>query len=220
MFLSHVGMALAVKYLNPKQSLLPLSMAALGPDLLHVILAASHIEVVSLINDASGLFAVSHDIIGYSHSLVSVGIISVLLIMSSKQGRWWAGLWMGHWALDAVMARHDLPLWMDGSGPKVGWGLLSHTMGFLLIEGSLFGIGLWLYRKGYTGRYKIKPRFWVGMMVIVGLFLGSVLSTPNATEDLIGYGPLLLAIPWLMGWIDTQRPQTYESLSGLHRSPK
>ena len=138
----------------------------------------------------------------------------------NKKGRWWASLLMGHWVLDALMYRHDLPIWMDGSGLKIGASLLSHPMACVLVEGGLFATGLWLYRRGFTGSYKIKPRFWVGMMIIMGLFLGSVLSTPQTAQDLIGYGPLLLVMPLLMGVIDTQRPLTYDSLTGLHRNPK
>lgn len=220
MLLSHIGMAMAVKYMRPKTALWSLSVAALGPDLVHVLLVSCQLEAVSLMNDAVGIFPVTHDIIGYSHSLVSVGAVSALLCVNKKQGRWWAGLLMGHWLLDAIMYRHDLPIWMDGSGLKVGAGLLSHAMPCLMIEGGILALGLWLYYRSCTTVYKLKTRFWVGIMIITGLFLGSVLSNPKDAQDLIGYGPLLWGIPFLAWWIDYQRPQTYESLTGLHRTRK
>lgn len=203
--------------MNSKQSLLSLVAAAFAPDLLRVVLVFLHIESVSLSQRLPGFFPVEHDIMGYSHSLVGVIGLAIFLGVKARGGRLLAALVLGHWVLDAVMYRHDLPIWMGVSHTKVGLGWLDRPVLFLLIELGLFVLGLWLYHRSRTGVYKIGKRFWVTVMGVFGLFLGSILSTPTSIHDLIGYGPLLLLLPFMAWWIDYQRPQTYQSLGGLHR---
>ena len=217
MLLAHFGLALSGKYINSKQSLLSLVGASFAPDLVRIVFVFLHIESVSLSPSISGFFPVDHDIMGYSHSLIGVLLLAIILLVKAKSGRLLATLVVGHWVLDALMYRHDLPIWLGVSHAKVGLGWLDRPALFLLIELGLFMLGLWLYHRSRTGVYKIGKRFWITVMGVLGLFLGSILSTPKSIDDLIGYGPMLLLLPLMAWWIDYQRPQTYQSLGGLHR---
>ena len=86
----------------------------------------------------------------WSHSLLFATVWSGLVMFVARRlyGSWRIGAILGslvlsHWVLDFITHRPDLPLWP--AGPAVGAGLWNSIAGTLLVEGTLFGVGVWLY---------------------------------------------------------------------------
>ena len=76
------------------------------------------------------------------------------------------------------MHHPDLPL-HPGGGARLGFGLWSSLPASLLLEGLIFGIGLWLYCRATRATDRIgRIGFWALITFLVVIHLGNVFGAP------------------------------------------
>jgi len=148
-----------------------------------------------------------------SHSLFSVLIWGLLfggiyfLMQRYPKGAIVLGFGVvSHWFLDLIVHRPDLPLFF-GESPYVGFGLWNSPVGTLLVEGSLFCAGVFVYMHTTYAKDRIGTwAFWslVGFLVIVyiGNFVGPVPPSVQAIAW-VGNAQWIL-IAWAY-WVDRHR---------------
>ncbi len=219
MILGQVGMALLAKKLEPKLSLGWLFCAALWLDLIWPFFLLIGVESMDIDSSIQGVWPVRMDDIAYSHSLIMAcvwgGLVGAGYYLRRRRGFGavvLAGLVVVHWGVDMVFHRHDLPVFPWGGWP-VGWGVWDSTNLTIAIQFAMLGVGImgymWTVRSEYL---RVKPQFWFAMVVIAGLGLGAMITTPQSQEEVIDAGLVLWLMIPLGFWIDHKRPETYEAI--------
>ena len=214
MFIGHIAVAFGVKRVAPEAGLGAAIVAASFLDLVWPVLVAAGIEQVRI---APGIMAASpFDFVSYpySHSLVMTLAWAGLFAWvyrwrgGSMRAAWWLGLAVAsHWFLDLIVHRPDLPL-APGLDMHLGLGLWNSVAGTLVVEGSLFAAGLWLYLSATRARDRIGV--W-GLWSLVALVLVSYAAAmfgpppPNVTAiviaDILGTA---LTVVWAY-WVERHR---------------
>jgi membrane-bound metal-dependent hydrolase YbcI (DUF457 family) len=212
MFLGHYGVGFAAKRFAPSASLGTLLFAAQFVDLVWPILVLAGVEVVRI--DPGNTVVTPLDFVSYpfTHSLAAglgwgllLGLV-YLVIRRSARGALVVGLAVvSHWVLDWISHRPDLALYPGG--PKVGLGLWQSLTGTLVVELTLFAIGLGLYLA--TTRPLDRTGRW-GLAALVALLLasyGGALFGPPPPSDRaiawVGLGGWLLPLAGV--WVDRHR---------------
>ena len=85
-----------------------------------------------------------------------------------------------HWILDFLTHRPDLPLGLT-EGDKVGLGLWNSLPGTLVVEGALFGVGVYLYLKTQTRASKGRRYATFGLVAFLKKGRYSLIITGNDT---------------------------------------
>ena len=213
MFIGHFGVGFAAKKVAPKPSLATFFFASQFIDLLWPILLLLGIEHVEI--DPGNTVVTPLNFIDYpfSHSLVGVlfwGIIVGGIYYALKQDKRNAivvGLLvLSHWILDLFVHRPDLLL-VPGGATHVGFGIWNSMIGTLLLEGLIFGGGLFYYLKVTRAKNKVGSwSLWSLVVFLVAIYLSNVFGPPPPNVDVIPYMGLAmwLLIPWAM-WIDRNR---------------
>lgn len=213
MFVGHFGLGFAAKKAAPRASLGTLFLATQFVDLLWPILLLLGLERVEIV---PGITAVTPlDFIHYpiSHSLVTGVLWAALfagvyfLLRRYPKGAWICGLLVvSHWLLDLLTHRPDLPL-VPGGEARLGLGLWSSTTGTLVVELTIFVVGVWLYvratraldRVGSLGLWSL-----VGFLLIV--YVGNLTGPPPPSVTAIAW---LGQAQWLIilwgYWVDRHR---------------
>jgi hypothetical protein len=136
----HIAMALALKPVAPKASLIVLMVATEIIDLLSFGFLAIGIERLGehpLLHWSHGLF------MSFIWSLLA-GLIAFLFSRDRRISLVIGFLVFSHWVMDFISHQADLPLLFSGS-PLVGLGLESSLVVGLIMEFSLLGAGLAIY---------------------------------------------------------------------------
>jgi hypothetical protein len=205
-FIGHFGLALAAKKAAPRTSLGTLILAAQFLDLLwpiFLLLGVEHVEIAPGITKVTPMNFTDYPI---SHSLLMVLVWSSVVggiyyaLRGNRRAGWVVALLvLGHWVLDLIVHRPDLP-WWPGSGPKVGFGLWNSWAGSVLAEVVIFGAGAWIYlhstrARDRTGRYAL----WSLLVFLCAGWLASLFAgAPNVTALAWGAMTMWLMVPW--GW--------------------
>jgi membrane-bound metal-dependent hydrolase YbcI (DUF457 family) len=212
MFIGHAAVALAAKPLLPRVNLAVPLAAAFWVDLVWPVFLLAGIEQVRI--DPGNTAFTPLDFVHYpwTHSLVAAIAWSFLFgIVTLKCGRREAvilGLLVfSHWILDAVSHRPDLPLW-PGSETLVGFGLWNSVPATMLVEGTMFAAGVWLYVRAAPARDR--TGFWafwglVGFLAVA--YLGNIFGPPPPNVPAIAIAGIaggLLFTAWAW-WIDRHR---------------
>jgi hypothetical protein len=214
MFVGHIGVALAAKGIAPKTSLPVLILAAVFLDVLWPIFLVAGLEHARI---EPGFTAVSPLVFydfPYSHSLLAAmawagafGAAYFFFRGDSWGGKVLAALVLSHWPLDLVVHRPDLLLY-PGGGERYGYALWDSVGHTLLLEGTIFLVGILLYLGATratddTGHYS----FW-SLMLLLGLgWLGSIYgpAPPTLTAVVVaGLAGMLVILAWA-GWIERHR---------------
>ena len=221
MLLGHYGVAFGAKRTVPGTSLGTLFFAAqfldeLWPVLL--LLGVEQVRVVPGLMRANPLDFVSYPL---SHSLLMavvwgalIGGAYALRRRDRRCGVILALLVVSHWLLDVPMHRPDLPLW-PGSSVKVGLGAWNSIPLTLVLELTVFGLGLASYLR--TTRARDRVGTW-GLWAMVGLlgliFASGFGSQAPMSQQVIGLSALglWLFVPWA-AWVDRHRVVTSGSRS-------
>ncbi len=213
MFIGHFGTGLAAKKLDSKISLGTLFLAAQFIDLLWPIFLLLGIEKVIIEPGNTSFTPLNFISYPYSHSLFGVLIWSLLFgsiyylnRKNIKSALLLAALVMSHWILDLITHRPDL-LIIPWSDIKVGFGLWNSVIFTMLIEGSIFGVGAYLYISCTKAENKKgKIGLWSLLVFLVVIYLMNIFGSPPPSEKAIAVVGLFqwLLVGWAY-WIDKNR---------------
>jgi hypothetical protein len=213
MFIGHYAVGFAGKSVAPKVSLGWLLLAAMFIDLLWPTLLLLGLERVRLASSETAVMPLIFEHYPISHSLLAVVGWAVLvaglylLMRRDRLGAVVLGvLVLGHWGLDALVHKPDLPLF-PGSTTLIGlngWSSLPLT---LAIEVPLFVFGVWLYARTTTaldahGRWG----FFALVLFLLAVYAGSLFGPLPPNADAVAWAAQLqwLVILWGL-WIDKHR---------------
>jgi len=212
MLVGHLAVALGAKSTEPRVPLGAAVAAAFGLDLLWPILLLLGFETVRVHPGDTAFTNLAFDSYPWSHSLLFAAVWSGLAMLVTRRlyGSWRIGAILGalvlsHWVLDFITHRPDLPLWP--AGPAVGAGLWNSIAGTLLVEGTMFGIGVWLYLRSSSARDQTGRLALVALVAILGIvWVTQPWSPPPPSAKAVAWGALILWVlpPWAR-WIDTHR---------------
>ena len=148
----------------------------------------------------------------YTHSLVAsvlwgalVAALYFVLRRDCVGALWLGALVLSHWVLDFVAHRPDMPLWPGA--PLVGLGLWNSVPWTLIVEFSLFVVGVGLYVSVTRPRDRIGAyALWAFVATLAALYLSSVFGPPPPSAQalaMVGIASWLL-VAWSY-WIDRHR---------------
>ena len=217
MLIGHFGTGLAGKKVAPTPSLGTLMFAAQFIDLLWPILILLGLERVEI--DPGNTIVMPLNLVHYpiSHSLLAVfvwalliGGIYFLIKRHGKNAFWLGALVVGHWILDLITHRPDLPL-IPWSETKVGFGLWNSLWGTLVVEGFIFLGGAYLYitstratnRRGSYG-------LWLFLGLLLAIYVGGLIGPPPPSVEsiaIVGLSQWLFVL-WAY-WIDRNRENRF-----------
>ncbi|MHB8904726.1 MAG: metal-dependent hydrolase [Melioribacteraceae bacterium] len=213
MFIGHFGTGLAAKKLDSKISLGTLFLAAQFIDLLWPIFLLLGIEKVIIEPGNTSFTPLNFISYPYSHSLFGVLIWSLLFgsiyyiyRKNINSALLLAALVMSHWILDLITHRPDL-LIIPSSDIKAGLGLWNSVIFTMLIEGSIFGVGAYLYISCTKAENKKgKIGLWSLLVFLVVIYLMNIFGSPPPSEKAIAVVGLFqwLLVGWAY-WIDKNR---------------
>jgi hypothetical protein len=119
---------------------------------------------------------------------------------------------LSHWGVDLVLHRHDLPL-TPFTARVMGFGVWNSMNATVAFEFGLFAIGILIYCWSSRDHYlKVKTQFWMAMILIAGLYLGTIISTPQSNDDVTNWVLLMWGLIPIGFWIDHKKPDSYQAL--------
>jgi len=225
MFVGHFAVAFAAKKAEPRIPLALLFVAVQFADILWPVLILLGVEHSEIHPGITKVAPLDLQYIPYSHSLVMSLIWSLLFALpyalsfsrartralrrrELKAALIMAGAVFSHFVLDVVSHRPDMPL-SPGSELRVGLGLWNSVAATMLVEGSLWIAGVWLYVR--ATRAETKMGSWgLGSMVLL-LSVSWLMSifgppppgiTPAVVSMLVATA---LILPWARA-VDRGRP--------------
>jgi len=213
MIIGHYAVAFAAKKLAPRTSLGSLITAAAFLDLIWPILLLAGVEQVVIEPSATPFTPLNFTYYPWSHSLLMSavwGIAFAALYFAVTQYRAGAivcgALVPSHWLLDWIVHRPDLPL-VPWSEARYGLGLWYSIPLTLIVELTIFAIGVYLYLKATRIRDRIGSFGLLGFLVLTLVLYGAAVFGPPP--------PSVSAIAWTdMGqwlfiafavWVDQHR---------------
>ncbi|OOZ40658.1 hypothetical protein BOW53_06940 [Solemya pervernicosa gill symbiont] len=219
MFIGHFAAGFAAKSVAPKLSLGLLFIAAQFVDLLWPTLLLFGVEQVQIVPGATVVTPLIFEDYPVSHSLLAVVLWGVLLgggYYLLRRDRIGAALLMllvvSHWTLDTLVHQPDLPL-LPGSDFMVGLNAWSSLPLTLLIELSLFTLGVWLYLRVTEAIDRVGVwALWGLILFLLTIYAGNLFGEPPPNVEMIawvGHAQWLLVL-WGF-WIDRHRRVTIDA---------
>lgn len=213
MFIGHFAAGFGAKAIAPKVSLGALFLAAQFVDLLWPTLLLLGVERVRIEPGATAVTPLVFEHYPVSHSLLAVLGWAVLvggaylLLRRERRGALVLGLLvLSHWGLDALVHRPDLPL-VPGGAAMVGLNAWDSLPATLVIEGSLFALGVWLYVRATApadaiGRWSL----WTLVIFLLLIYAGNLFGAPPPSAEAIAWVGQAQWLLVLWGyWIDRHR---------------
>ncbi|MEZ4745126.1 MAG: hypothetical protein R3C41_03550 [Calditrichia bacterium] len=213
MFIGHFGVGFGAKSADRKISLGTLFLAAQFLDLLWPTFLLMGIETVRIDPGNTKMTPLDFNSYPFTHSLLMVCIWGLLfggvfwLFKKNLRGAVVLGFCViSHWLLDLFVHRPDLPLY-PGNSPMLGFGLWNSVIGSTLLEGLIFGLGVWLYLRSTAAKNRAGLwGFWglVGFLVLI--HLGNIFGPPPPSVSAIAWAGQLqwLFVIWAY-WVDRNR---------------
>jgi hypothetical protein len=213
MFLGHFAVGFAGKKFAPQTSLGALIAAALLPDMLWPVFLLLGWEEVRIDPGNTRFTPLGLVNLSWSHSLLMTFVwasgFAWLYCFVARYRRGAVVVWiaaMSHWVLDWISHRPDMPLYPGG--PGYGLGLWNSIAGTLVVELTLFGVGVWMYvgttrSKDRIGRYGLISY----VVVLLVIYVGDRFSALPASAGEIAWTGLTaeaIVIPWAW-WFDGHR---------------
>ena len=209
MFLGHIALGLAGKRAAPAVSLGTWLTSVQFVDLLWPILlliGLEHVRIAPGITRFTPLdfydYPITHSLVG---SACWAGLFAGASIVAYRSAR--IGLLLGagvlsHWVLDVISHRPDMPVLPHG--PYIGLGLWNSTTATLVVELSMFAVGLFLYvRGGGAGRRRIS--FWLLIAFLLIAYFAAAFGPPPPNVRTLAWTGLAgwLLVPW--AWLADRR---------------
>jgi membrane-bound metal-dependent hydrolase YbcI (DUF457 family) len=214
MFIGHHAVAFAAKKFAPTTSLGTLVAAVQFLDMLwppFLLLGLEHARIEPGITAVSPLDLYDYP---FSHSLLASllwsAIFGGLYFAIKRNAR--ASLVVGiavfsHWILDFVTHRPDMPLTF-GNSTYVGLGLWNSLAGTLIVEASMFVVGIIIYLKATASKDRIGTYAWWSIVVfLLAMYLSSIFGPPPPDMNFIAIGGSIgvwLFVLWSW-WIERHR---------------
>jgi hypothetical protein len=187
MFIGHVAVALAAKRVMRDTSLAVLLSAAQFADLLWPVLVALGLEQVRIDPGNTAFTPLDFVSYPYSHSLVllvvwgvAFGLVYQWLARTRGAVAVIAALVVSHWVLDVVTHRPDTPIYP--SGPKLGLSLWNSIPATLVVEITLYALGVWMYVRVTRPRDAIGR--WVFFALVIFLPVGYVAAVGSVPPSI------------------------------------
>lgn len=213
MFIGHMGVAFAAKKFSSKPSLGTFFIATQFIDLLWPVLLLLGLEQVAI--DVGNTAFTPLNFIAYpiSHSLLAVIVWSLLvgggyyLYKKEKTAAIILGaVVLSHWILDLITHRPDLEL-VPGLGIMAGFGLWNSIIGTIVVEGTIFGIGVFYYWKATIAKNrKGEFGFWGLVIFLILVYFTNLFGPPPESVEAIPFVgfALWILVVWAY-WIDRNR---------------
>ena len=212
MFVGHFALAYAAKRWVPHVSLAVLFAAAQLADLMWPVLVAAgleHVRIAPGFTAATPLEFISYP---YSHSLLALLMWGAVFALAATRLRRsntaqtlvLFALVVSHWLLDVATHMPDMPLYPGGA--KFGLGLWNSVPATLLVELSMFAIGVWMYTRATSARDAAGRWVTWGLVAFLAVgFLAAGTPPPSITAlwmSALSGGAIILALAW---WGDRHR---------------
>lgn len=218
MFIGHFGLAFGAKKTAPAVSLGALFAACQFADLLWPTLVLLGYERVEIRPGATRFTPLDFVSYPYSHSLLALcvwGVAFGAIYTALRRARisafvTIAPLVVSHWLLDYVTHRPDLPITIGGAD-RVGLGLWNSISGTLVVELTIFAIGLGLYLRETTPRDRIGS---IGLWGLAGfvlfVYVASAFGPSPPTAEAVAWSAqaMWLLVIWAY-WVDNHRRGTH-----------
>ena len=213
MFIGHFATAYAAKRLAPRASLGTLFAAAQLPDLVWPWLLLAGVESATIAPGDTAVTPLRFDNYPLSHSLLTVaawgaafGAVHLWRKRRPLDALVLALLAVGHWVLDFVSHRPDMPLWPGG--PRLGLGLWNSPPATVAVELLMLAAGLWLALSATRARDGIGRWGFAGLAALLLLiYAGNIAGPPPPSIEAVGWagaiGGLLFCA--LAAWVDRHR---------------
>ncbi len=212
MFIGHLGTAFAAKKVAPKVSLGTLFLAAMWLDVAWTILILLGIETVDVKPGITRVIPFDFVFYSYSHSLLFATLWSAAfgaaywLFRRYGRGAVVLGVLVaGHWLLDLIVHRPDLPLYPGSARFGIDvWDSLPAT---LAAEFLTFGGGVLIYLHATTAKDRIGRLALAGLVgLLAAIYLLSLTAPPPPDWRPLAYSNILnLALPLWAWWADRHR---------------
>jgi membrane-bound metal-dependent hydrolase YbcI (DUF457 family) len=213
MFLGHFAVAFGSKRFAPRTNMAALTAAPLFADMLWPIFLLLGWEKVRIDPGNTRFTPLDLYWFPWSHSLVMlIAWATAFAGIYYAVTRYRVGaivIWIGvvsHWLLDWITHRPDMPLYPGGA--RYGLGLWNSIPGTMIVELSMFAVGIWLYlrttrAKDRIGTYALLAYLALLLLSYIGDRFG---APPSGTGDLAWSGIIAEAIllPWAW-WFDHHR---------------
>jgi membrane-bound metal-dependent hydrolase YbcI (DUF457 family) len=214
MFIGHFAVGFAGKKAAPRASLAALLFAALFADVLWPVLVAVGAERVRIAPGATAYTPLEFLSYPWSHSLLMLIIWGVLIGAFFRRrpdgARTWAViavLVVSHWVLDWITHAPDMPL--APVGGKYGLGLWNSVAGTMVVEITMFVVGVGIYMRATRARDRIgSVALWAMVLFLLGFYVFDSLSgSPPPSVTAIWISALVATAVILVwaGWIDRHR---------------
>ena len=213
MFIGHMGVAFGAKKYVPAISLGIFFIATQFIDLLWPILLLLGLEKVAV--DIGNTVVTPLNFISYpiSHSLLAVIVWSILvgglyyLFKNEKRAAVILGaVVLSHWVLDLITHRPDLEI-IPGTEFMAGFGLWNSLIGTIVVEGAIFGLGVFFYWKSTIAKNrKGELGLWGLVLFLVIVYFMNLFGPPPESAEAIPYVgfALWLLVIWAF-WVDRNR---------------
>jgi len=216
MFIAHLGVGLAAKKVAPRASLGVLLLSAQALDVLCGLLMVTGIEHMKVTPGITRVTPLEFTSFPWSHGLLMslvwsclAALIAARFYHDRRTSLVVGALVFSHWILDWISHRPEMPLLFDG-GPKVGLGLWNHPAASLVVELSVFAIGVLMVLWATRPRDRVGSwAFATFILFFVGLFLLNDFGPPppvGMPQQVLGLFILIFVflLPW-GNWIEKHR---------------
>jgi membrane-bound metal-dependent hydrolase YbcI (DUF457 family) len=207
MFIGHIAVGLAGKRIAPSVSLATWLASVQLVDLLWPVFLLTGLEHVRIVPGITRFTPLDFYDYPITHSLVGSACWAALFAggwMLARRNAQVAALLaagvISHWVLDVISHRPDVPVLPHG--PYLGLGLWNSVAATLLVELTMFAIGVALYmRGGGVGRRRIS--FWLLMAFLLVVYFAAAFGPPPPDTRTLALSALTawLLIPWAW-WVE------------------
>ncbi|MFI5337470.1 MAG: hypothetical protein ACHQ5A_11840 [Opitutales bacterium] len=217
MFIGHFAVGFAAKRAAPEVKLWQALLAAGFLDVIWPVLILSGAEQVIIEPGNTPMTPFNFVSYPWSHSLAMAVLWGVLFgaVYKWRSGTRRGAIWLGvlvvsHWVLDFVSHRPDMPI-VPGVDLKLGLGLWYSVPATVLVEVSMFAIGLALYVADTRAKDRQGS---ISLTVLAGILLVAygvnLAAPPPPSVAAVGIGGLAgMALTLLLAlWVDRHRVNT------------